>query len=157
MDARLVTVAREISSLNANIIRSRLEAEGIQCFVSGEKVSSVVGLPANVGAFIDVQVLDFDAARAQSILQEIAEAPRDEDLDETDENPACARSVYSVSNFPRLSFVFLICFNVVLTGILSGLTTNNWILGLLGGVLGGVIAGIIALGFFAVFRHYYSS
>jgi hypothetical protein len=124
MDARLVTVAREISSLNANIIRSRLEAEGIQCFVSGEKVSSVVGLPANVGAFIDVQVLDFDAARAQSILQEIEEAARDESEYEI----AGAEGSETESDFfsSALFYAALSLFN----GIVVGAISQNWFTGI---------------------------
>ena len=117
MGARLVTVAREISSLNANIIRARLEAEGIQCFVSGEVASSVVGLPANVGAFIDVQVLDFDAARAQSILQEMEEAARDSD--EGEETQATSRSRLADLSFRLLVAAFLSYITFIVVGILA--------------------------------------
>lgn len=77
MSGKLVTIANEISSLNANLIRTRLEADGIRCFLAGETLSSTVGLPGYVGASIEIQVQAFDAARARRILREIKEAPCD--------------------------------------------------------------------------------
>jgi hypothetical protein len=124
--ARLVTVAREISSLNANIIRSRLEAEGIQCFVSGEAVSSVVGLPGYVGVHIDVQVLDFDAARAESILQEFEEAARNEE-DDLASRPSIASQL--------LRFLIIGWLAVFADSVVLSVTQRPW-----AGVLAGVFA-----------------
>ena len=78
----MVTVAREISALNANLVRSRLEADGIFCFMTGETLASVVGSPSSIGNEISIQVQAFDAVRARRILREIREAPRDDDEDE---------------------------------------------------------------------------
>ena len=76
MSGELVTVAREISSLNANLIRTRLEADGIRCFMMGEAAASVIGSPSYVGAYIDVQVQPHDAERAKQILREIRDASK---------------------------------------------------------------------------------
>jgi hypothetical protein len=79
MDGELVTVSREFSSLKANLIRSRLEVDGIRVFLSGETLASVVGSPSTMGNEISVQVQSFDATRARRILREIEEAPRNDD------------------------------------------------------------------------------
>jgi len=78
MAQELVTIAREISALKANLMRTRLEADGIECFLAGETLASVVGSPSYIGVSIDVQVPAFDAMRARKILHEIESAPRDE-------------------------------------------------------------------------------
>lgn len=82
MSEELVTVAREISALNANLVRLRLEADGIRCFMAGEILASVVGSPSSMGNEISIQVQAFDAAAARRILREIREAPRDDEEDE---------------------------------------------------------------------------
>lgn len=43
MQPELVAIAHEFSPLRANLLRTRLEAEGIECFLSGETLTSVVG------------------------------------------------------------------------------------------------------------------
>ena len=146
MDARLVTVAREISSLNANIIRSRLEAEGVQCFVSGEAASSVVGLPANVGAFIDVQVLDFDAARAHSILQEIEESSREEGGEKNAQIPRV--NLLADLAFRLLVSAFFSLIGLVIIGVLTGgfwFTFFGWSVGLPVGIGMFVVLSIVSV------------
>jgi hypothetical protein len=81
----LVTVANVQFPYEAQLIRSRLEAAGIRCFLSGERVASTVG-PINVlntswsnpTGGIGVRVADVDVRRARELLKEIDESDGDE-------------------------------------------------------------------------------
>jgi F0F1-type ATP synthase assembly protein I len=81
----LVTIANVQFSYEAELIRSRLEATGIRCFLSGERVASTVG-PINAlntswsnpTGGIGVQVADIDARRARELLKENDESDGDE-------------------------------------------------------------------------------
>lgn len=86
MTEELVTVAHEFSPLKANIMRTRLEADGIECFLKGETMASVIGSASYASGSwnhpegnIALQVSEYDAERAREILREIEAAPRDEE------------------------------------------------------------------------------
>ena len=67
----LVTVYQAASPIQAQIIRSRLEAEGIPVHVKGDMLAGAVGeLPANV-LYVEVQVPPESAERAREIALEV--------------------------------------------------------------------------------------
>ena len=75
-----VTVARDLSRAQAEIIRGLLEAQGIPAMLSQEAAGSI--LPVDVGAFgqVDVLVAGELAPRAREILDQMADqsSPDDE-------------------------------------------------------------------------------
>ncbi len=84
MAEELVTIAHEFSPLKANLMRTRLEADGIECFLQGETLTGVIGSLSYASASwnhpegnIALQVSEFDAERARNNLREIEAAPRD--------------------------------------------------------------------------------
>ena len=86
MPDELVTIAHEFSPLTANLMRTRLEADGISCFLKGETLTGLVGSFSQASASwnhpegnIALQVLESEAIRAREILCEIESMPRDEE------------------------------------------------------------------------------
>lgn len=75
-----VTVARDLSRAQAEIVRGLLEAQGIPAMLSQEAAGSI--LPVDVGAFgqVDVLVAVELAPRAREILDQMAgqSSPDDE-------------------------------------------------------------------------------
>ena len=83
----LVTVARFIDPVAAEFARSRLEADGLACFVQGIGLGSL--LPTATVFPILLQVRAADAARAEEIL---AEQPAADILSEDQEPPGPGES-----------------------------------------------------------------
>jgi len=78
MNTELVTIAHEFSPLTANMMRTRLEADGINCFLKGETLTGVVGSLSYVSASwehpegnITLQVHAENSVRAREILAEL--------------------------------------------------------------------------------------
>ena len=67
MSGQLVTIAVLHMSLEAEVMKSKLESEGIQAFIKGgHAVTSILG---ETGSFsVELQVADRDVARAREIL-----------------------------------------------------------------------------------------
>ena len=124
MSEELVTVAREISALNANLVRSRLEADGIFCFMAGETLASVVGSPSSMGNEISIQVQAFDAVRARRILREIKAEPRE------DEDERKIKAKHDV----KVVRVAMIGGTVLYITLQVGVATSNWMTAVLAGV-----------------------
>ena len=90
MPEELVTIAHEFSPLKANLMRTRLEADGIECFLQGETLTGVVGSLSYASASwnhpegnITLRVHSEDSARATEILSEFEaekEKPEVEDF-----------------------------------------------------------------------------
>jgi len=74
---RPITVAHCSNSVEAHIIASQLEAQGIDCYIRNEQVSNVTGLQFLAG--IEVQVIAIDAERARDIIN--SEVSEDESLE----------------------------------------------------------------------------
>lgn len=114
MDDRLITIATFHQPFEAHIVKGRLEAEGVECFVQDEAVAQMVLYAPAIGG-AKLQVRESDAARAAEILDlpdfeekdfldveeedrsedadrerpEDAEQDRPEDLEQTDSIPEC--------------------------------------------------------------------
>ncbi len=62
-----VTIATFTNPMDANIAKARLEAEGIECVLLGDKISSIIP----TGAFdIRLTVAAEDVEKAKEILQD---------------------------------------------------------------------------------------
>ena len=136
MSEELVAIAYEFSPLKANLIRSRLEADGIECFLSGETLASVAGPFSHVaaswehpGGNIEIRVRASAAAAAKAILQEIESVPAD-DEDEifVARKPSFGLQLFRVFLLGWLAFA--------LTMFISGATENRWL---------GIFVGVVAL------------
>jgi hypothetical protein len=80
---QLVTVGRYLDPLAAQFDRSRLEADGLACFLQGEGLGTL--LPTTTVYPILLQVRAADAARAAEILAESPAAdllPREDAADD---------------------------------------------------------------------------
>ncbi len=63
-----VTIATYDNPMDANIAKARLEADGIECVLLGDKISSIIP----TGAFdIRLTVAEENAEAAQEILQDM--------------------------------------------------------------------------------------
>jgi hypothetical protein len=65
----LVTIASFDTPLRANILASRLEADGVECFIADAETIGVHGLLAGAVGGVKIQVRESDAARAAAILR----------------------------------------------------------------------------------------
>jgi hypothetical protein len=68
----LVTVAAFDTPLKASILASRLEAEGIECFIADAEVVGLNNLLAGAVGGVKVQVRESDAPRASAVARETA-------------------------------------------------------------------------------------
>jgi hypothetical protein len=145
MTDELVAIAYEFSPLKANLIRSRLEADGIECFLAGETLTSVVGSFSHAAASwehpegnvaIQVRVSDAEVARAilQDLQSPVVEDGGDEEWLATGPSPALI--------FFRLLIIIWMSFAA--TALTAG-AFNSWWLGSIVGV--GVLIGLSLLAF----------
>ena len=65
----LVTVASFSTPLQANILASRLEADGVECFIADAETIGVHGLLAGAVGGVKIQVRESDSPRAAAILR----------------------------------------------------------------------------------------
>ena len=65
----LVTIASFNTPLEANILASRLEADGVQCFLAEAETIGVHGLLAGAVGGVKIQVRVSDSSRAGAILR----------------------------------------------------------------------------------------
>lgn len=65
----LVTVASFDTPLKANILASRLEADGVQCFIADAETIGIHGLLAGAVGGVKIQVRESDGPRAAAILR----------------------------------------------------------------------------------------
>jgi hypothetical protein len=71
----LVTVAAFDTTVKASILASRLEAEGIECFLADAETIAAHGLLAPALGGVKIQVREPDAARAAAIIRQAVPAP----------------------------------------------------------------------------------
>jgi Putative prokaryotic signal transducing protein len=89
MSDRLVTVATFSLPVEAHIAKTKLESEGIECFVADENIVSLNWLYSGAVGGIKLQVSEADYARAERILNV---SPLDFGLKTEKSNPlACPR------------------------------------------------------------------
>ena len=135
--SELVTIASETSLLQANLLRSRLEADGIECFLYGETLASVVGSPSTLANEISIQVRSFDAEHARHILQELNTPCYDEDEDKD----GARRKPGVAIQLARILFVGALMLEIAF--LIFGVT-ENWMAGVFAGALVGAVAAALA-------------
>ena len=69
---RLVTIAAFDTPVKASILASRLEVEGIECFIADEETIAAHGLLAGAVGGVKVQVRESDAPRAAETVRQVA-------------------------------------------------------------------------------------
>ncbi len=71
MTEKLITIAKLTNPAEAQIIRSRLEAEGIFCHIPDENVRGMMNpIYAIARGLVRIQVKESDAKRAKEILEQ---------------------------------------------------------------------------------------
>ncbi len=68
---KLVTVARFLQPVNAQMAKGMLESAGIQCFLQGEQANSLLALAFRAR----LQVAEADAEAARTLLDSTGEEP----------------------------------------------------------------------------------
>lgn len=133
MPDELVTIAYEFSPLKANMMRTRLEADGIDCFIYGETLASVVGSASYASGSwdhpqgnIQVQVPLLQAGRARELLREIESTPLDDDEEWPREAPSRAIRLFRVCISGAVSFY---------AGLSIAAISNIWWIGVFAGVM----------------------
>ena len=71
----LVTIKTFDNSIDAHMLRSRLENEGIGCYLFDENVVSLNPLYNVTVGGIKLKINDFDVEKAQVIINEVEQAP----------------------------------------------------------------------------------
>ena len=71
----LVTIKTFDNSIDAHMLRSRLESEGIGCYLFDENVVSLNPLYNVTVGGIKLKINDFDVEKAQIIINEVEQAP----------------------------------------------------------------------------------
>ncbi|MEH0153215.1 DUF2007 domain-containing protein [Limibacter armeniacum] len=69
---KLVTLKTFNTPIEANILKSKLEEEGIHCFIHDENLGSIGSFGMATGG-IKIKVSEADLAKALEILNEISE------------------------------------------------------------------------------------
>ena len=151
MTEELVAIAYEFSPLKANLIRTRLEADGIECFLSGETVTSVVGPFSHAAASwqhpegnIAIQVRASDAVEARALLLELQAVPDDDDDDDELRIPSGPSPILILFRLLVVGWL-----SVLIAGVVSS-PTNSWLLGMLVGM--GAFVGLSILAFKKSFK-----
>ena len=75
-NSRQVTVATNLQAMEAHLLRGRLEAEGIRCWVDDENIASVNPMYGLATGGVKVNVAEEDAPQAVRLLygEDLAEA-----------------------------------------------------------------------------------
>lgn len=114
MSEKLVTIATFSQSVEADLVKSKLESEDIECFIADQNVIQWNWLYSNAVGGIKVQVRESDAKRALEIIRS-----KSEELDSSEEDaeiatlkcPKCNSSGVSYEKFAKkilfISWLFL--------------------------------------------------
>ncbi len=68
LDEKLITVVTAVYPHELTVIKGRLEAEGIPCFLKNEQIIQVAPFYSNTAGGVQLQVLESDLAKAQEII-----------------------------------------------------------------------------------------
>ncbi len=114
---KLLTVAALDTPMKAAILASRLEAEGVECFIADAETVGMHGLLAGAVGGVKVQVRETDAPRAAGIVRSVYPSPS---------RPACPGCGSEETRRKGLSLPMAVL--VVLTfGVLALFLAPTWI------------------------------
>lgn len=109
MENKLVTIATFPDALKAQIIRGRLEAEGILCFIADEHTITNQPYLAMIHGGVRLQVQERDSEQAQKIIQVTQWSPEPLEfapLPLTEQCPNCSsRKIEEVKSLKSQSFL----------------------------------------------------
>jgi DNA-directed RNA polymerase subunit RPC12/RpoP len=98
----LVTLKTTETSVEAHIIRSKLESEGIACYIFDENMVTMNALYNNAVKGIKIKVNDFDVELAQQVLDTVQNTPLLDEQGRTIKCPNCeSTQLYSGYNSSR--------------------------------------------------------
>ncbi len=114
MSDRLVTIATFSQPVEADLVKSKLESENIECFIADQAIIQLNWLYSNAVGGVKLQVREVDAKKALEIIRS-----RSEELDCQEEDaeaaklkcPKCNSSYIAYEKFSKrvvfLSWLFL--------------------------------------------------
>lgn len=87
---KLITLRTFDNPINAHILKSRLESEGVECFLFDENISTLNLIYAAAVGGVKLNIKSIDIEKANSILSEVDNADLTDDNDEIMRCPKCA-------------------------------------------------------------------
>lgn len=108
MSEQLVTIATFTTAIVADLARTRLESEGIECFLADEYTGGQPGSPYFTVVGVRLQVRDTDAQRAIEILGDsstLVEDPEESPSKPEDDVLRCPRCDSIAVDSPGFSFL----------------------------------------------------
>ncbi|QCR24711.1 DUF2007 domain-containing protein [Pontibacter sp. SGAir0037] len=87
MARRLVTIANLNEPTEAHILKGRLEAEGIQCFIGDEHIVAAQPFYSVAVGGVKLKVAEEDVEEARAILADIQEGTNEYDLEDVELAP----------------------------------------------------------------------
>jgi hypothetical protein len=85
----LVTLNTFTSIFEANMFRSKLESEGIECFIDDENIGSMNFLYGSAVGGVKLKVRKSDYDKARKVLEESGQTIVEVEEEQNDDNPAC--------------------------------------------------------------------
>jgi len=86
---KLVTVRTFDSPINAHMLKSKLESEGIYCFLQDEHTITIDPLVSNALGGIKLRISEEDIEKTKVVLKEIDDTPYKDEEDNIAECPNC--------------------------------------------------------------------
>lgn len=98
---KLVTIGQFSKGVDAHLAKTRLESEGIECFIQDENLIGLNWLYSNAIGGVKLQVKAEDIEKAKTILSE-SPSPQDAETKESEQHcPACHSSDVYYEKFAR--------------------------------------------------------
>lgn len=86
---KLITIKTFDNSIEAHMLRSKLESEGITCFLFDENIISLNLLYNVTVGGIKLKIIESDIKKTQEIIAEIEKAPLTDEKEELISCPTC--------------------------------------------------------------------
>lgn len=105
MNPTTVEIYSSTQAVDVHIAKTRLESEGIQCYVHGEAINQVFGGVNGISQGVSLLVATKDAERARQILEEDGYIPKEKHPVMTDEE---SRKLLNTKIWTILGFIVLV-------------------------------------------------
>jgi hypothetical protein len=115
---KLVTVRTFDSPIDAHLLKSKLESEGIDCYLKDEHSISIDPMHSYALGGIKLQISDADIEKTKKVLQEIDKTPYRDENDKIAECPQCESQdliagYISMKGFPQIFSAIISVFFMV--------------------------------------------
>ena len=99
MSGKLITIATFSQAIEAHVSKTKLQSEGIECFIADENIVNMNWFYSNAVGGVKLQVKEADVKRSIEILRQkpisvdfgTDEAEEEEEEDDDDEGPCCPK------------------------------------------------------------------